>query len=315
MDAVWDLDAEPGDPSANPGLVLVRTRFCGRRPLSGCPWGGFWDRPRGERLRPQPLWWHLGPSWAPHLSRRVQVGFGVLRGRGVSPAPHVPALPLSSRGLGLGSLVGAPEPSPRLRPRSLLPGRVASPTPRRGRAGPAEPSRRRPFSGRCCETPRPDSRVRKRHGPPGNALAGQRPSPVSASAGAVCGRAGEARPARPLLSREGASKPGRGTLALGWELRGLRRAEVLRGPGARRCPDARACALGVGVQPRSRARCAAAVAHLQGYAEGRGSGDQRAPKGGGRDGLRSSRLGNGADSRISPPSDRDLDPRPDPSGT
>lgn len=109
--------------------------------------------------------------------------------------------------------------------------------------------------------------------------------------GPCAGRAGEARPARPLLSREGDSKPSRGTLARGWELRGLRRAEVLRGPGARRCPDARARALGVGVQPRSRARCAAAVAHLQGYAEGRGSGDQRAPKGGGRDGLRSSSLG------------------------
>lgn len=94
------------------------------------------------------------------------------------------------------------------------------------------------------------------------------------SQGQCAGRVGEARPARPLLSEEGAPKLGRGALSQGWELRGRRRAELLRAPNALRCLDTRA--QGRGFRRGVGHVASPQVAVLEGDG---GAGDRCAPKG------------------------------------
>ncbi|XP_023595117.1 zinc finger and BTB domain-containing protein 38 isoform X2 [Trichechus manatus latirostris] len=111
----------------------------------------------------------VGPQSPPRWNVRA-------RGPAVGPPSGDPPLPPAPRPRPRRGVSLAPRPAGlRVGPTFSRTGRVLCPAPGAGR--PAEPSRRRPFSGRCCAALRPYSRVRKHHGPPGKRAGGGGPEP------------------------------------------------------------------------------------------------------------------------------------------
>lgn len=186
----------------------------GRVPSCVLPWEGG-----GGRCLPGGVWGRRSSPPPAPTPPSHQVGSGP-RGAVVRPPLPCPAATLPRPRPPCGGSPGAPARGLRVGPTSSS--QVASATPRRGRAGPAEPSRRRPFSGRCCVAQRPDSRVRKSHGPPGKRARAGAVEPCKCHSqglcawlggrGAACGRGapGAAGLTPPLPRREPRNLAGRG---------------------------------------------------------------------------------------------------------